>query len=319
MTSQTIKLRAAARSDRRPSADALVDGARGLVPTLKARAWQTEQERRISPEIIEAVREIGIFRLLQPQRFGGLEYGFSDFVRLNLELGKGCGSTAWCVAIAIIHNWVVGLYPLEAQQEVWDDPDALVCGSYAPNGTCETVPGGYRITGRWGFASNCDNSAWYVVGTVIPPAADGAPPTPAWCLVPQADARIDDTWFSMGMGGTGSKTIAIDDAAFVPAHRMLPVATINSGGAPGALVNPNPIFKLTFTGVAPYTLCSVPVGVAAGALEEFVAIARTKLASQPGGPPRPMSELPQVQLAIAEAAAVIDAATLLLLFDSFQK
>jgi alkylation response protein AidB-like acyl-CoA dehydrogenase len=270
----------------------------------------------VSPDIIEAVRETRMFGLLQPKRFGGLEYGFSDFVRLTIELGAGCGSTAWCVAIAVIHNWVAGLWPREAQEEVWDDPEALVCGSYVPNGTCVPVSGGYKISGRWGFMSNCDHSAWFIVGMIIPPAAEGRPPTPAWALVPRADARIDDTWYAMGMCGTGSKTVAIDEPVFVPAHRVLPVATINSGEAPGSLVNTNPIYKLTFTGAAPYTLCSVPVGIAAGALKDFIEAASTKMATQPGGPPRPMHELAHVQLAIADASAAIDAATLLLTRDT---
>jgi len=315
MTSQTAMLHPASRHDR-PSAETLFDGARGLVPLLKTRARQTEQERMISPEVIDALRATGLFGLLQPKRFGGLEYGFSDFVRVTIELGKGCGSTAWCAAIAIIHNWVVGLWPLEAQEEVWADPRALVCGSYVPNGTCAPVAGGYKISGRWGFASNCDHSAWYIVGTVIPPAAEGRPPTPAWCLVPRADARIEDTWFAVGMAGTGSKTIAIDEPTLVPAHRVLSVAALNSGEAPGTQVNTNPLYRLSFTGAAPYTLCSPPVGVAAGALEDFIAVASTKKATQPGGPPVPMADLAHVQLAIADAAAAIDAAQTLLLRDT---
>jgi alkylation response protein AidB-like acyl-CoA dehydrogenase len=316
MTTQTLEARPVPTNEGAPSPERLLDSARGLVPLLRERARQTETDRMVSPDIIEAVRDTGVFALLQPKRFGGLEYRFSDFVRLTIELGKGCGSTAWCAAIAVIHNWVAGLWPLEAQEEVWDDPQALVCGSYVPNGTCEPVSGGYRITGRWGFMSNCDHSAWCIVGMVIPPAAEGSPPTPAWALVPLADARIDDTWFAMGMAGTGSKTVAVDEPLFVPAHRVLPVATINSGDAPGAAVNPNPLYRLTFTGAAPYTLCSAPVGIATGALETFVENARTKMATQPGGPPRPMAELAHVQLAIADAAAAVDAATTLLLRDA---
>jgi alkylation response protein AidB-like acyl-CoA dehydrogenase len=316
MTAQTLKSPPPATRDRQPSAEQLLDGARGLVPLLKQRARQTEDQRMVSPDIIEAVRETGIFGLLQPKRFGGLEYGFSDFVRLTIELGAGCGSTAWCVAIAVIHNWAAGLWPREAQEEVWADPQALVCGSYVPNGTCQPVSGGYKISGRWGFMSNCDHSAWFIVGMIVPPAAEGRQPTPAWALVPRADARIDDTWYAMGMCGTGSKTVAIDEPTFVPAHRVLPVATINSGEAPGSLVNTNPIYKLTFTGAAPYTLCSVPVGIAAGALKDFIEAASTKMATQPGGPPRPMHELSHVQLAIADASAAVDAATLLLTRDT---
>ena len=123
----------------------LLDRARGLVSVLKERALLTERDRMVSAEILGALADAGIFRLLQPRRFGGLEGGFEDFVRINIELGKGCGSTAWCTAIAMIHNWVVGLYPLETQEEVWQDRAALICGSYAPNGTCERADGGYRI------------------------------------------------------------------------------------------------------------------------------------------------------------------------------
>lgn len=298
------------------SAEQLVAATRKFVPYLKTRAPELERDRRIPDDIIAALREIGLFRLLQPERFGGLELGFSEFVRLNLELGRACASTAWCTSIAMIHNWLVALYPLEAQEEVWSDPDALVCGAYAPNGTCEPAAGGYRITGRWSFASNCDNSVWAVVCTMLPPASAGGPPTQAWCLVPSTQYTIDDTWFSAGMAGTGSKTIVIDEPVLVPEHRILSVATINSGAAPGSLVSDNPLYRLSFTGAAPFTLSSVPVGVAAGALEDFIELASTKLAAQPGGPPRPMAELPQVQLAAAEASAMVDAASLLLLRDA---
>jgi len=299
-----------------PTAQQLIARARELAPRLKQLALQTERDRMVSADVIAAIAETGIFRLLQPRRFGGLEGGFNDFVRINIELGRGCGSTAWCVSIAMIHNWVVGLYPIEAQEEIWRDPAALICGSYAPSGSCEPVEGGYRLTGRWSFASNCDHSAWYIVGTVVPRSGENPTPMPAWALIPRADARIDDTWFSMGMAGTGSKTIAIERPAFVPAHRLLPIATINSGAAPGARIHDHALYRLTFTGAAPYTLCSVPIGVALGALEDFLEIARTKMTAQPGSPPRPMKEIEQVQLAIAEASATIDAAMALLLRDS---
>ena len=296
--------------------NALLDRARVLTPLLKERALQTEKDRMVSAEIIRAIADAGIFRLLQPRRFGGLEGGFEQFVRINIELARGCGSTAWCAAIAMIHNWVVGLYPLETQEEVWEDRAALICGSYAPSGTCERVAGGYRIGGRWSFASNCDHSSWYIVGTLVPPDEDHPKPTPAWALIPRSDARIEDTWYSSGMAGTGSKTIAVAEPVFVPEHHLLSIATINSGAAPGSRSHPSALYRLTFTGAAPYTLCSVPVGIALGAIEDFLGFARTRMAAQPGGPPRPMRELEQVQLAIAEASASVDGAMALLLSDS---
>jgi alkylation response protein AidB-like acyl-CoA dehydrogenase len=155
-----------------------------------------------------------------------------------------------------------------------------------------------------------------VLCTVIPSGSNGQAPAQAWCLVPRSDFSIEDTWYSAGLAGTGSKTIVIEEPVFVPSHRVLPVAVINSGEAPGSRTHANPLYRLTFTGAAPFSLASVLIGIAAGALEDFTAMAQSKMASQPGGPPRPMAEIPHVQLAVAEAAAAIDAVSLLLLRDT---
>jgi alkylation response protein AidB-like acyl-CoA dehydrogenase len=294
-----------------PDIGALLASARSLAPQLSARAQQTEQDRQISADVIELCRAAGFFRLLQPRRFGGLEYRFSDFLQLAIELGRADGSTAWAVSIAILHNWLIGLYPAEAQREVWADPDALVTGSYAPSGKCEAADGGYMLTGEWSFASNCDHSQWFVVAAFLP-RAEAGPPAPAWFVVPRASCWIKDTWHSMGMSGTGSKTVVIDNPVFVPLYRALTVAAMNSGAAPGTEINHDLLYCLTFSGTAPFTLCAVPVGVALGAIDAFTELARTKVASQPGGPPVPMAQLPSVQLAIGEASAIMDAVRLLL-------
>ncbi len=296
--------------------DDMLSGVRELVPRLKQIAQQTEQDRRISEDTIARIREIGLFRLMQPQTFGGLEGRTSDFVRLMFELGRGCGSTAWSVSIPMIHNWLIGLYPLKAQEEVWRDKGALLAASYAPTGKCEAVEGGYAITGRWGFASNCDNSTWFVVCAALPSDGKAGPPNFGWFLIPKSEAEIEDTWFSMGMSGTGSKTIVVSEPTIVPEHRVLTVAEINSGAAPGSTVHSHAMYRLAFSTVAPFTLAAVPVGIAMGALEDFIALAREKVVAQPGGAPHPMAELPSVQLAIAEASAIIDSVSLMLLHDT---
>lgn len=296
--------------------DDLLSRARAIVPTLKEKARQTELDRRVSDETTAMLKDLQLSRLMQPKRFGGLEYGFSELVKLNFEVARGCGSTAWCLCLANTHNWLLGLFPEEVQQEVWADPAAMVSGSYMPVGKCQKVEGGYRLSGSWSFASNCDNSSWYIVGAMVPPEAEGAPPVPTWFVLPRQDTRIEDSWYSAGLAGTGSKTIVVDEAVFVPAYRALPLAVINSGQAPGTLVNKNPLYQLTFTGSAPFALSSLPVGMAMGAIEDFKAAARGKMAAQMGGPPVPMVELPFVQSALAEAAASVDAASLLLLRDA---
>ncbi len=299
----------------RRSVEDILAATRELVPRLRERARQTELDREVSPDIIAACRDAGIFRLMQPRRFGGYEYGFSEFVRVNIELARGCGSTAWAVSISALHNWLVGLYPAEAQAEVWADPEALINGSYAPTGICEAAAGGYLVSGSWAWASNCDHAQWFVVSAFLPRADISAPPSAVWFLIPRAAIRIEDDWFAMGMAGTGSKTIVVNKPVFVPSHRALTVAEMNSGEAPGSLVNTSPLYKLTFMGTAPFTLSSVAVGIAQGAVESFIEMASTKMTSQPGAPPALMAKLSNVQLAISEASAIVDSATLLIKRD----
>ncbi|MHA3792950.1 acyl-CoA dehydrogenase family protein [Rhizorhabdus wittichii] len=288
---------------------------RALVPALKDLAEITERERRVSAETTGLLRETGVHRLLQPRRFGGLEANFSDLVKANMELGRGCASTAWCTSIAAIHNWIVALYPLEAQEEVWADPRNIVAGSYMPAGTCERVAGGYRIGGAWSFASNCDNSQWFIVGAMLPPEGEGGPPQVGWFLLPRQDAEVVDTWYSMGMSGTGSKTISIERPVFVPSHRVMSIAQVNSTAAPGTAVHGNPLYRLTFAAAAPSMLISPALGAAQGAVEDFDTLAQSKMSAQAGGPPAPMKSLANNQIAIATAAASVDAARLMILTD----
>lgn len=285
-----------------------------LAPSLRERAEETERDRRVSAEATELLRDTGVYRLLQPRRFGGLEANFSDLVRANIEIGRACASTAWCTSIAAIHNWILALYPLEAQEEVWARPENILAGSYMPAGKCERVDGGYRISGAWSFASNCDNSQWFILGAMIPPAESG-PPTHGWFLIPRKDARIVDTWYSMGMSGTGSKTISLEEPLFVPRHRVLTIDQVNSTAAPGTQAHDNILYRLTFSGAAPVMLISPALGAAMGAVDDFTVLARTKMSAQAGAPPVPMSSISNNQLAVATASAAADAAHLLLLAD----
>lgn len=308
----SVKLTAAAEY---LSPDEIISRGKRLVPMLKARAEQTEKDRRVSPEVIEMMHDTGIFRIFQPKTFGGLEYGFTTLAKFNFVVAGGCGSTAWCTCLSSAHNWIVSLYPLEAQQEVWADPKALLAGSYMPIGKAIRRPGGYGISGAWPFSSNSDNCSWFIVGAMLPPEGERADPVPAWFLIPASQATVRDTWFSSGLSGTGSNTIAVPDEIFVPDHRVLTVPQINSTQAPGTSVNTNPLYRLTFTGSMPVALATLPIGMALGAIDDFTEMARTKTVAQAGGPPAAMKTLPPVQLAIGEASAAADAASALLMRD----
>ena len=296
----------------------LRERARALVPALRARAEETERNRRVSDETTEMIRATDIYRMMQPARFGGFEYGFSDMIDISFEIARGCGSTAWCTGLGIVHQWMIALFPLEAQQEVWDNPGTIVAGSYAPAGTLKAEPGGYRITGKWSYMSNGDNTAWYMLGTMLPPTTEGGKPMPGFLLVPRKECTIVDDWFTVGLAGTGSKSVVIEgDGVFVPAHRRLSFAEAASNTAPGLLANTNPLYRVPFLAGVPASLATPSLGIVQGALEEFLEWigARTTRGAVVAGGNR-MAEFPAVQSRVAEAAAAIDAGKLLLQRDT---
>src|SRR5690348_12393440 len=137
--------------------------ARALVIAGVAResALETERQRHVSAELIGRMREAELFRVLQPARFGGFEFGYDVFVELVAAIAAGDGSTGWVYSLGAVHPWLIACYPEEAQQEVWnDDRDAIAAVSYAPVGRAVPDRDGYRLSGRFSFASGCDNANW---------------------------------------------------------------------------------------------------------------------------------------------------------------
>jgi len=299
-----------------PTAAELVARATALRDELRARAQATENARTVSDEMMQALRAAGLFRILQPRRFGGYELGFADLIGAITEISRGCGSTGWVYMIAAIHQWLAGQFPLQAQQEVWaKDPDTTVSGSYAPSATAKPVPGGYRVSGVWGFASGCDHAGWHASGVIFPPATDGARPSAGFVLLPRSDYRIEDNWYTVGLAGTGSKNIVIEDA-FVPAHRVLPFELLSLGKAPGAEVHRTPLYRIPFLAAFPACLASVGIGTAEDAIDAFLDMARVrKTKGAVAGAGNAMAEFFAVQSRLAEATAAVDAARLLLLRD----
>ena len=199
---------------------------------------------------------------------------------------------------------------------MWQDPDATATGSYAPVGQAVAVDGGYRLNGTGSFCSGCDNAQWQLLGGMIP-QPDGTV-KPGFFLMPTSDLTIDDNWHTMGLAGTGSKNIVARDV-FVPAHRAVPFAELLDATAPGMRGNPNPLYRQSFLAVLPIAIVSPVLGMAEGALADFLAMAgvRTTRGAVAGGNRR-MAELTTVQLRVAEASGLIDAARLLMQRDLAQ-
>ncbi|MSQ70977.1 MAG: flavin-dependent monooxygenase [Betaproteobacteria bacterium] len=291
--------------------------AQALAPVLRARAEQTERDRRVSVETTQMLHDADLFRLMQPARFGGFEYGFTELMDISSELARGCASSAWCYGLGVVHQWMLGAFPEEAQDEIeQDSPCAVIAGSYAPQAQALAAEGGFRIKGKWGFTSNCDNASWMLVGVMFPPEAGGKGPVPGFLLVPARECTIEDNWHTVGLAGTGSKNIVIGDELFVPRHRMLTFPQLSSSNPPGTAVNKNPIYRIPFLAGVPVSLVVPAIGVVQGALEEFLDMARvrvTKGAVSGGG--NKMAEFQTIQIKVAEAAACLDAASLLLYRD----
>ncbi len=199
-------LAAAKRSIAIPTEEELIARAAALVPALKARAAHCEQIRRIPEETVQDFISAGIHRICSPERFGGMGYGVDVAMLASLEIGRGCASSAWMAGQWPGHGFLASAFPLEAQQEYWDDPDVLSSTASATvRCNVEEVDGGFRLSGSWKFSSGADWAEW-----IFPHAPQGM------FLVPKKDFRVEDDWQVMGLSGTGSKTVTVDGAV-VPA------------------------------------------------------------------------------------------------------
>ena len=284
----------------------LVQRAAALVPTLKERAAETEERRRALPETIEDLKAAELIVAAQPSCYGGLGLDFDVVFDVATELGRGCGSTAWCYSIWASHNWLLGLFPKPAQDEYWaSDPNTLSSTSFNPfRGKAEAASGGYRLSGHWDFSSGCDAAQWVLL------IANG-PETPVMLLLPRSDYSIEDTWFVSGLKGTGSKDILVDDM-FVPEHRTVPMPLMREGMAPGRDVHNTANQRIPQQCILPFTLASPILGMAQGAVEFFETRIQHGSSAREGNP---LSEVPSYHLRLAESSAEVWAALSILQRD----
>jgi 3-hydroxy-9,10-secoandrosta-1,3,5(10)-triene-9,17-dione monooxygenase len=303
---------------RRPAAPDLFDGAealaraRALLPAIRARAAQAEADRRVPDETIEELRAANLFNIATPRRFGGIELGLGDMVRVAAELASACGSTGWVYGVLTGHNWMLGLFPEQAQAEVFVDPRALTASVFRLSAKVVPAPGGFRMTGGEGrFCSGVDYSDWVVVGTAVD-RGEGGPPEPRFMLVPMSDVAVVDDWFTAGMRGTGSRSIRIADA-FIPEHRTVPTPDLMRGTSPGAKLHAgSPTYAIPFPVAQPFSLIGAPLGMAQSAIETVAAASAKKLAAMK---PEQQGEQGALFARMAEAAADVDAARALVLAD----
>ncbi len=252
--------------------DALVVRAEALIPELRARVAEADALRKVPPANVEALREAGLFRVLQARRYGGHQQSLRTHIDTIAAVAQGCGATAWCMGVIHAHSWLMAHFPQAAQEETFGaNPDALIAAVIAPRGRARRVQDGtgdgYVLSGVWPFASGSQHADWLFLGAAV--ANDGGEVIDeADFLVPSRDVTIKDDWNVTGLRGTGSCTAVVKDL-FVPTHRYLSMRGLTAGESPGAGLHDGWLYKAASVPVLALALTPCALGIARAAFAAF--------------------------------------------------
>jgi resorcinol 4-hydroxylase (FADH2) len=290
--------------------DDLPQRARALIPALREREIEAEAARSLHAETISEIRDAGLFRVLQPLRYGGFGGTLPNMIDIGYEIGRGSSAAAWIFGNVSLHSWIIGMFRKEAQDEIWADADTVTSSCLRPVCTAKPVPGGFTIGGRWPYVSGADHTQWTVLGILI--SGEGASKQPAYALVPRSDYKIHDEWYVSGLAATGSKDLIIEEC-FVPEHRVMTAAQANSGRPPGAELHDSPFYRIPLFSSFSFFIAAPITGMGRGAVDQYVETVRgRKTAGGAAGGGDVMSSLQAVQLRVGGAEMRVDAARALL-------
>lgn len=253
------------------AAGALLAGLKEMAPALAARSAEIEQLRRVPADIIEQLKAAGVYRMSTPRIYGGLELDYPTILQILRALAAIDGSIGWVSMLGVGHAPHLALLPRKSLDTCYaTSPDMILAGSAAPAGRGEMVPGGYRVNGRWPFASGCHNATWLFAGFVA--TQDGKPvltasgkPLVRHAVLPAAEWTIEDTWYVAGLKGTGSNHIRLNDV-FVPEF-----STFGYGDTPAVA---GPLYSSPLH-MIPLLHGSQALGIAEAAVGDLVALAQT--------------------------------------------
>ena len=287
----------------------VLDGVRDLLPTIRDRADEAERLRVIPEASIKDLEATGFFRLLQPKLYDGYEADPIDFYTAVREIAGACGSTGWVSSVLGVHPWQVALFAKEAQEAVWgSDTSARLSSSYAPTGKAIVADGGYTLSGKWSFSSGSDHAQWVLLGGLVF-NAEGQIVDFKTFMIPRKDYEIVDVWNVVGLRGTGSNDIVVNDL-FVPEAFTLSMSDTGRCYGPGQEVNTADLYKLPFHSLFTTTITTPIVGMAYGAYAEHVDMQQKRVRAAYLGEKASLDPFAAVR--IARAASDIDAAWALL-------
>jgi alkylation response protein AidB-like acyl-CoA dehydrogenase len=291
------------------SRNVLVAAARKLGPLLRENADQGERDRRLPAATVKGLTEAGFFRLCRPRGLGGLEADPITVLHVVEEIARHDGSAAWCALNCSIAGALQSFLAQEGTREVGSALDLVVNGTIAPSGRALEVEGGYRVTGRWTFASNCDYCHWLAPACIVfkgdTMSAGPKGPEIVVTWIKGSDCRIFDTWDTAGLRATGSNDIQVSDV-FVPKHRTSPVPLVDPV-AEGAL------FRFPIVGLFAVGMAVSALGIAQAAIDELLRLAGIKT---PFGMLSTLSTRTTTQIAVCEAMAMARSARALLVEET---
>jgi len=302
------------KTNKTTSLDELLERASDLEPLVREHAPQAEADRRLSAPVADALRDAGFFRMFRPHTRGGLDLDPVTGFRVIEEFARMDSAAGWNLAIANATEPFAAWYSDDVTEQVYSSPDTVMAGAWNPPRRAIPVDGGYRISGKTVFSSNCHAATWisglaHVYDGEAPRLDDSGAPQTLLTLVKMTEATIDENWNTLGMAGTGSHDVVIDDV-FVPAERAVPFVPLERPSSAYA----GPFHLLS---VWPAIAAQVPpaLGIARAAIDDFIELATQKTPVYSGSTLR---NRPVVQMQIAQAEAELGAAQAFLysVFDS---
>ena len=285
----------------------LIAAVRQIQPLLRRNAPLGEAQRSMNDEVLHTLKQLDVWSLITPRRWGGKGLSSAAFSRINREIAKGDPAVAWVVQIINGCTWVASLTSDRLQEELFSHGIPRFCSSFAVAGTAKQVPGGFLVDGTWPYNSGCRQSSWgqYLVnlqredGTIVPGN---------FVYIPMAEVEIKDTWYTVGMQGTSSDSV-IGKNIFVPEHRFVSSAKTFGFREPGKKHVGAPsdnwqVFPL---------IRAAGLGQLVGAVEAALELALEGAQRKPVPNTTYAKQMnsPVVQRNLGEAAAKIDAAALL--------
>jgi len=287
----------------------LLRRAEAMRPMLRDRQAACEEAGRVSDETNAEFIRAGFYRILQPRRFGGYEFDLPCFLKVMLAVSRGCPESGWVLALTAGHAFLMSQFPEAGQREAFGASGEFRAPAVAlPGGTAIAVEGGYRINGAWDYASGCDLATHFIGATVLLDPLSKGPQGMMYVLFDRAQYTIIDNWRVMGMQGTGSRRVVIEEV-FVPAHRVLHTADAHGQAIhhhPGRAQHRNPMYQGRVAPLLVSETVAVAVGAARGALDIYEEILRRK--KRPFPPFEPLVEQAEFQRHFGHAQSLIDTA-----------